>query len=97
MNRLTSDMNTIDGELSNAFIVFAWQIIGWMSAVVIILSSTPAFLAFGLLLGCGFVYYFFRFLPTSQSLRRLEVSHIASFGVSSTNVETDGIAITTHE
>ncbi|CAG5144885.1 uncharacterized protein ALTATR162_LOCUS1619 [Alternaria atra] len=73
MNRLTSDMNTIDGELSNAFIVFAWQIIGWMSAVVIILSSTPAFLAFGLLLGCGFVYYFFRFLPTSQSLRRLEM------------------------
>jgi ABC-type multidrug transport system fused ATPase/permease subunit len=73
MNRLTSDMNTIDGELSNVFIIFAWQIIGWMSCIVIILSSTPAFLAFGLVLCCGFVYYFFRFLPTSQSLRRLEV------------------------
>jgi ABC-type multidrug transport system fused ATPase/permease subunit len=74
MNRLTSDMNTIDGELSNTFIVFAWQIIGWMSCIVIILSSTPAFLAFGVVLCFGFVYYFFRFLPTSQSLRRLEVS-----------------------
>ncbi|KAF1832529.1 P-loop containing nucleoside triphosphate hydrolase protein [Decorospora gaudefroyi] len=73
MNRLTSDMNTIDGELSNAFIVFAWQIIGWMSCIVIILASTPAFLAFGVVLCCGFVYYFFRFLPTSQALRRLEM------------------------
>jgi len=74
MNRLTSDMNTIDGDLSGAFTVFVWQLIGWITAVLIILSATPAFLAFGLLLCCGFVYYFFRFLPTSQSLRRLEVS-----------------------
>lgn len=74
MNRLTSDMNTVDGGLSSAFTVFVWQVIGWVTAVTIILSSTPAFLAFGALLCCGFVYYFFRFLPTSQSLRRLEVS-----------------------
>ncbi|KAF2035160.1 ABC bile acid transporter-like protein [Setomelanomma holmii] len=73
MNRLTSDMNTIDGDLSGAFTVFVWQVIGWVTAVVIILSSTPAFLAFGVVLCCGFVYYFFRFLPTSQSLRRLEM------------------------
>jgi ABC-type multidrug transport system fused ATPase/permease subunit len=76
MNRLTSDMNTIDGDLSTAFMAFAWQVIGWMSCIVIILSSTPAFLAFGVFLCCGFVYYFFRFLPTSQSLRRLEVSSL---------------------
>lgn len=74
MNRLTSDMNTIDGDLSGAFTIFAWQIIGWFTAIIIILSAAPAFLAFGLVLCCGFVYYFFRFLPTSQSLRRLEVS-----------------------
>lgn len=74
MNRLTSDMNTLDGDLSGAFTVFAWLLIGWVSAVIVILTSTPAFLAFGLVLACGFVYYFFRFLPTSQSLRRLEVS-----------------------
>jgi ABC-type multidrug transport system fused ATPase/permease subunit len=76
MNRLTSDMNTVDGGLSSAFTVFVWQLIGWVTAVAIILTSTPAFLAFGALLCCGFVYYFFRFLPTSQSLRRLEVSRI---------------------
>ncbi|KAF2795880.1 ABC bile acid transporter-like protein [Melanomma pulvis-pyrius CBS 109.77] len=73
MNRLTSDMNTIDGDLSNMFTIFAWQIIGWVSCVIVILSSTPAFLVFGLLLFCGFVYFFFKFLPTSQSLRRLEM------------------------
>jgi ABC-type multidrug transport system fused ATPase/permease subunit len=73
MNRLTSDMNTIDGHLSIYFTSFAWQIIGWISCVIVILTSTPAFLVFGLLLCCGFVYNFYRFLPTSQSLRRLEV------------------------
>lgn len=51
MNRLTSDMNTVDGGLSTAFTVFVWQFIGWVTAVSIILSSTPAFLAFGALLG----------------------------------------------
>lgn len=74
MNRMTSDMNTIDGELSNAFIVFAWQFIGWVSSIVIIVSSAPSFMAFGVILLAGFIYFFFRFLPTSQSLRRLEVS-----------------------
>lgn len=74
MNRLTSDMNTVDGGLSTAFTVFGWQMIGFISCIVVILSSTPAFLAFGVLLCCGFVYNFYRFLPTSQSLRRLEVS-----------------------
>jgi len=73
MNRLTSDMNTIDGDLSNAFIVFAWQSIGFVSSIAIIVSSTPTFLAFGVLLIGGFTYYFFRFLPTSQTLRRLEM------------------------
>jgi ABC-type multidrug transport system fused ATPase/permease subunit len=73
MNRLTSDMNTIDGHLSTYFTIFAWQIIGWISCVVVILSSTPAFLVFGLILCGGFVYNFVRFLPTSQTLRRLEV------------------------
>lgn len=75
MNRLTSDMNTVDGGLSSAFTIFGWQMIGFVSCIVVILSSTPAFLAFGLLLCCGFIYNFYRFLPTSQSLRRLEVSY----------------------
>jgi ABC-type multidrug transport system fused ATPase/permease subunit len=79
MNRLTSDMNTIDGDLSSMFTIFAWQCIGWVSCVVIILGSTPAFLVFGLCLFAGFVYFFFKFLPTSQALRRLEVSSSTTF------------------
>ncbi|KAJ8111681.1 hypothetical protein OPT61_g5781 [Boeremia exigua] len=73
MNRLTSDMNTVDGGLSSAFTIFGWQLIGFVSCIVVILSSTPAFLAFGVLLCCGFVYNFYQFLPTSQALRRLEM------------------------
>ncbi|KAF2637494.1 ABC bile acid transporter-like protein [Massarina eburnea CBS 473.64] len=73
MNRLTSDMNTIDGHLSFIITVTIWQAVGWVSSIVIILSSTPAFLAFGLVLSAGFVYYFRLFLPTSQTLRRLEM------------------------
>lgn len=73
MNRLTSDMNTIDGHLSYIFVTIIWNVVGWISATVIILSSAPAFLAFGLLISVAFVYYFRLFLPTSQTLRRLEV------------------------
>ncbi|KAF2275668.1 uncharacterized protein EI97DRAFT_420070 [Westerdykella ornata] len=73
MNRLTSDMNTIDGELSYYFTVFGWLSIGWISCVVVILSSTPAFMAFGVVLSFGYWYYFKQYLPTSQSLRRLEM------------------------
>ncbi|KAF2105786.1 hypothetical protein BDV96DRAFT_655260 [Lophiotrema nucula] len=73
MNRLTSDMNTIDGDLSAMFTIFAWNMIGWTTSVIVILSSTPAFLAFGAVLSTGFVYNFYRFLPTSQTLRRLEM------------------------
>jgi ABC-type multidrug transport system fused ATPase/permease subunit len=82
MNRLTSDMNTVDGNLSNMFTVFIWQAVGWVTAVTIILTSTPAFLAFGLVLCGGFTYYFFHFLPTSQSLRRLEVSPLEIYSMS---------------
>jgi ABC-type multidrug transport system fused ATPase/permease subunit len=97
MNRLTSDMNTVDGDLSSAFTIFVWQVIGWVTAVAIILSATPAFLVFGILLCCGFVYYFFRFLPTSQSLRRLEVSFNTplAFG-SHANCHSDGVPLTSH-
>jgi ABC-type multidrug transport system fused ATPase/permease subunit len=96
MNRLTSDMNTVDGGLSVMFTVFVWTLIGWLTAVTIILSSTPAFLVFGAVLCCAFTYYFFRFLPTSQSLRRLEVSHtsLRVFYVVLTSI--DGVAFTTH-
>ncbi|KAF2125145.1 P-loop containing nucleoside triphosphate hydrolase protein [Dothidotthia symphoricarpi CBS 119687] len=73
MNKLTSDMGTIDGGLSTLLTVFAWQFVGWISNILVILSSAPGFLVFGVILFCGFVYFFLRFLPTSQSLRRLEM------------------------
>lgn len=67
-------MNTIDGHLSFIFTIVIWQAVGFISSIVIILTAAPAFLAFGLLLSAGYVYYFRMFLPTSQTLRRLEVS-----------------------
>ena len=73
MNRLTSDISTIDGNISRQFSSVASYSISWISAVVVIASVTPVFLAFSLALTAGFVYIFLKFLPTSQSLRRLEV------------------------
>ena len=73
MNRLTSDINTIDGNISHQFEGVAWVAIMWISSVIVIASITPIFLAFSIVLSTAFVYVFLRFLPTSQSLRRLEM------------------------
>ena len=51
----------------------AFLSITWLSSVVIIAGVTPVFLIFSLLLSIAFVLVFLRFLPTSQSLRRLEM------------------------
>ena len=73
MNRLTSDCSTIDGNISNQFQKVARLSIAWIASVAVIASVTPAFLIFSLVLTAGFVLIFLRFLPTSQSLRRLEM------------------------
>ena len=73
MNRLTSDIGTIDGNISEQFQNVAFLVIAWISSVAIIASVTPSFLIFSFALTAGFVVIFLRFLPTSQSLRRLEV------------------------
>lgn len=73
MNRLTSDINTIDGNISAQFHNVAFITIAWVTSLVVIASVTPTFLVFSFLLTCGFVYTFSLFLPTSQSLRRLEM------------------------
>lgn len=78
MNRMTSDIGTIDGDISNKFQAIAWVCINWISAVVIIASITPVFLLFSIALTAAFVFIFSRFLPTSQSLRRLEVCKLQS-------------------
>ncbi len=73
MNRLTSDIGTVDGNISQQFHTVVWLLIEWVSSIVIIASITPGFLLFSFLLTVGFALIFLRFLPTSQSLRRLEV------------------------
>lgn len=73
MNRMTSDMNTIDGHISFQLQNVAWLSITWVSSVVVIAAVTPIFLVFSLALTLAFIMIFLRFLPTSQSLRRLEV------------------------
>lgn len=73
MNRLTSDIGTVDGNISQQFQNVAFLSITWVSSVVIIAGVTPIFLIFSLLLSLAFVLVFLRFLPTSQSLRRLEM------------------------
>ncbi|KAL8733032.1 MAG: hypothetical protein Q9166_002430 [cf. Caloplaca sp. 2 TL-2023] len=73
MNRLTSDIGTVDGNISQQFEDVAFLAIAWISSIVIIASVTPIFLIFSFALTASFVLIFLRFLPTSQSLRRLEV------------------------
>ncbi|TVY34010.1 ATP-dependent bile acid permease, partial [Lachnellula subtilissima] len=73
MNRLTSDINTIDGNISNQFQNVAVLSISWISSIVVIGSVTPLFLIFAMALTIAFVVIFMHFLPTSQSLRRLEM------------------------
>ncbi|CAL5874333.1 uncharacterized protein PFLUO_LOCUS8629 [Penicillium psychrofluorescens] len=73
MNRLTSDIGVVDGNISQQFQVIAFQIIIWISSILVIATATPIFLVFSVALTIAFVYVFLRFLPTSQSLRRLEM------------------------
>ena len=73
MNRMTSDIGTIDGNISRQFHYVAWGLVMWISSAVVIASITPVFLVFSCALSLAFVYIFRYFLPTSQSLRRLEM------------------------
>lgn len=73
MNRMTSDIGVIDGNISEQLQNVGWQGISWAVAVVVIATVTPTFLVFSTLLTICFVIVFLRFLPTSQSLRRLEM------------------------
>jgi ABC-type multidrug transport system fused ATPase/permease subunit len=73
MNRLTSDIGVVDGNISEQFQTIAFHAITWISSILVIATATPAFLVFTLILTLAFVLIFLRFLPTSQSLRRLEM------------------------
>lgn len=73
MNRLTSDVGTIDGNIADQFLIVIWYGIAWTSSMIVIASVTPLFLIFAIALTIAFVLIFLRFIPTSQSLRRLEM------------------------
>lgn len=72
MNRLTSDMGTIDGQIAAQLMSVAWYSLGWLSSMAVISTATPSFLVISIVMTALFVFIFDRFLPTSQSLRRLE-------------------------
>jgi ABC-type multidrug transport system fused ATPase/permease subunit len=73
MNRMTSDVAVLDGNISEQFNIVTWLTISWISAVAVIATVTPVFLLFSVALTAAFILIFRRFLPTSQSLRRLEM------------------------
>lgn len=77
MNRLTSDIGTIDGNISWQLDNFSWNIVSWVASLVVIASVTPLFVVASLLLTLAFALIFKRFLPTSQSLRRLEMASLS--------------------
>ena len=83
MNRMTSDIGTVDGNISSQFSVVATLLIEWLASIVIIASVTPLFLVFAIAITMCFALIFNRFLPTSQSLRRLEVNMLLSYPGSS--------------
>ncbi|ROV97829.1 hypothetical protein VPNG_08678 [Cytospora leucostoma] len=73
MNRLTSDIGTIDGQIVTQIRDVVWYLMFWVSSLFVIASTTPVFLAIAILMTTIFVVIFMRFLPASQSLRRLEM------------------------
>ncbi|KAL8988090.1 MAG: hypothetical protein Q9177_002777, partial [Variospora cf. flavescens] len=91
MNRLTSDIGTVDGDITSQFVHVSYLVIAWISSVVIIASVTPVFLLFSLSLTALFVLIFRRFLPTSQSLRRLEMVSLSPL-MSNFGALLDGLA-----
>ncbi|EAQ87755.1 hypothetical protein CHGG_04374 [Chaetomium globosum CBS 148.51] len=72
MNRLTSDMGTIDGQIAGQLMSVAWYSLGWLTSMAVISTTTPTFLVISIAMTALFVFIFDRFLPASQSLRRLE-------------------------
>ncbi|OAT07043.1 ATPase [Blastomyces gilchristii SLH14081] len=50
MNRLTSDIGVVDGNISQQFRLFNFMAITWVTSVVVIASITPSFLAFTVVL-----------------------------------------------
>ena len=73
MNRLTSDVGTVDGDLNMQLRSSVFDAVTWIGSALVIAFVTPTFFVFSVILSLVFAYIFSRFLPASQSLRRLEM------------------------
>ncbi|KAK8089138.1 ATP-dependent bile acid permease [Apiospora hydei] len=85
MNRLTSDIGMLDGGVIGPLQNFVFNLLTFLSCLAVIAAATPLFFFFALLMTAGFIYFFLEFLPTSQSLRRLEMVSLSplmsNFGI----------------
>ncbi|TGJ87988.1 hypothetical protein E0Z10_g738 [Xylaria hypoxylon] len=85
MNRLTADIGMLDGGMIAPLQDVTFWSINWVTSMVVIASITPSFFAFALVMSLWFAYIFNLFIPTSQSLRRLEMVSLSplmsNFGI----------------
>ncbi|KAI1083138.1 canalicular multispecific organic anion transporter 1 [Whalleya microplaca] len=91
MNRLTSDFGMLDGGVIQPLQNFAFWSLTWMSSMIVIALTTPLFFIFALGMTIWFIAIFLRFLPTSQSLRRLEMVTLSPL-MSNFGILVDGLA-----
>lgn len=73
MNRLTSDIGTIDGQIAVQVLLLAFHCLGWMTSMLVIATATPIFIVLSVGMTALFVYMYNQYLPASQDLRRLEM------------------------
>ncbi|KAI1383309.1 canalicular multispecific organic anion transporter 1 [Hypoxylon trugodes] len=91
MNRLTSDIGMLDGGVIQPLQNFAFWSLTWGSSMIVIALTTPVFFLFALGMTIWFIVLFMRFLPTSQSLRRLEMVTLSPL-MSNFGILVDGLA-----
>lgn len=91
MNRLTSDIGMIDGGIIQPLQDVAFHALTWISSMAVVALATPVFCVFALALTVCFFLIFRRFLPTSQSLRRLEMVSLSPL-MSNFGILVDGLA-----
>ncbi|KAI0533578.1 ABC transporter [Xylaria digitata] len=85
MNRLTTDIGMLDGGMIAPLQDVTFWSINWVTSMIVIASITPTFFVFALTMTLWFTYIFNLFIPTSQSLRRLEMVSLSplmsNFGI----------------
>ncbi|KAH7329542.1 P-loop containing nucleoside triphosphate hydrolase protein [Stachybotrys elegans] len=84
-NRLISDMSMVDGGILTPLQSLVYSLIALSMSVVAIATQQPMLLGILCIVTFLFVYYFSVYIPTSRSLRRMEMRYltpiIANIGV----------------